>query len=37
MKKFVFEYYSEEGMGADEAAQAESMAAWNKWFGSLAR
>jgi hypothetical protein len=35
MKKFMFEYYSEEGMGADEAAVAENMAAWNKWFGSL--
>jgi len=35
MKKFVFEYYSEEGMAADEAAQAATMAAWNKWFGDL--
>lgn len=35
MKKFVYEYYSEEAMAADESAQAEAMAAWNKWFGSL--
>jgi hypothetical protein len=37
MKKFFFEYHSNEGMGADEAAVAENMAKWNKWFGSLGK
>lgn len=35
MAKFMLVYHGGGEMPADEAEQAEMMAAWNNWFGSL--